>query len=592
MESTWLEYLVIAGYLVLLVTISFLFRKLSTNQSDYFRSGCRSKWWLAGSSCFMTCFSAWTFTGAAGAAFEAGWSALIIFLTNVVAFLINAAFLAPWFRQLRVISPPEVIRNRFGERTRQFYAWITVFTQLCFAALHLYGLAIFSSAVFGYNVQTVILVLGSAVLLYSMVGGIWGIMASDFVQGSILMPMTILLAILCLIKVGGVGGLLDKITESGLSGDYAMFNDGTKFNAKYTYFWAFVVLVKSVTAFNSLTNAQRFFSVKTGKEGRKAALLTAVLMFLGSMIWFIPPMTARLFYADAVNSVDIAKPAEAAYAIAGVELLPAGLTGLMVVAMFAATTSSMDSGLNRNSAIFTNDMYPAICRFFGIQPSQDGRKLLLIGRIFTVFFGLVVISMAYYLSIKDAKGIFQYMLDISGMLMVPLLTPFLLGLLLKKVPYWSCMFSVIVGFTVSAIGYLSGSEISLIQSIPFLREPWLWQTKTAANFVATGGAFCITTIFWKAASEDYRKQVKEFFTRMKTPVDFEKEIGEANDSLQSKMIGWICIVIGSAICLLILLPNPWSLFGRYGILFVGGLTALIGLLLVLTTKRSSKELLK
>ncbi|AQQ71051.1 Na(+)/glucose symporter [Limihaloglobus sulfuriphilus] len=590
MDNTWLEYSVIAGYLLLLIAVSFVFKRLSTNKSDYFRSGCRGKWWLVGASCFMSCFSAWTFTGAAGVAFEAGWSAMIIFLANVVAFLVNAAFLAPWFRQLRVISPPEVIRNRFGEKTRQFYAWITVLTQMCFSALHLYGLAIFSSAVFGYDVQVIIFVIGFVVLFYSMLGGSWGIMASDFIQSSILMPMTILLAVLCMIKLGGIDGLFSKIKEAGLSADYKMFNEPQRFNSNYTYFWAFIILVKNVTAFNSLTNAQRFFSVKTGNEARKAALLTAVLMFIGSLIWFIPPMTARLMFPEAVNSIAIAKPAEASYAIAGMNLLPVGLTGLMVVAMFAATTSSMDSGLNRNSAVITNDIFPAVCRALRIkEPDEDSRVLLLVGRITTGLMGLMVMSIAYYFSIKDSKGIFQYMLDISAMLMVPLLTPMLLGLLVQRVPHWSCIFSVIVGFIVSAMGFFSGSESSLIQSVPFLKEPWLWQTKTAANFAASISAFYFTKLFWKSAGQAYREQVKEFFVRMKTPIDFAREVGVGNDSRQSRMVGRICLVIGAAVCFLMLLPNPWSFFGRFGILFVGGFVAAIGLLLISTSGESADD---
>lgn len=595
MDAKLIEYTVISSYLVLLVTISIVFKRLSSNHSDYFRSGCRGKWWLVGASCFMTAFSSWTFTGAAGAAFEAGWSALIIFLANTIAFLINAAFLAPWFRQLRAISPPQIIRDRFGERSRQFYAWIMVGTQTCFSSVHLYALAIFSSAVFGYQVNHIIIVLGAIVLFYSMVGGSWGVMASDFIQSSVLMPMTILIAILCLVKLGGIDGFLSALRGKDFSSDYSMFKtteQAVKFGYKYTVFWAVVMLVKNVTAFNSLTNAQRFFSVKDGREARKAALFTAVLMFIGSLIWFIPPMTARLLYADAVNAVNITKPAEASYAVCSMQLLPVGMTGLMVVAIFAATTSSMDSGLNRNAAVFTNDIYPAVTRMLGLKPTTDGRKLLFIGRIFTIFIGCCVISLAYYLSVRGKTGVFQYMLNIGGMLMVPMMIPMLLGLFFRRVPHWSCVFATVCAFSTSAIGALSGSEYAVIQKFSILQEHWTWQTITMTNMVTATTAFLITGLFWSKATSAYRQQVKEFFTKMHTPIDFEKEVGESYDTKQYLMTGTICSVIALAICLLLFVKNAWTIQGRFGILFIAGFVGAVGMLLIWTGRRSAKKLTK
>jgi SSS family transporter len=589
MEYSWIEFSVIGGYLAVLVMVSIVFKNFSKDASDYFRSGCRGKWWLVGMSCFMTSFSAWTFTGAAGVAYSSGWSAMIIFLANVFAFLFNAACLAPWFRQLRSISPPEIIRKRFGVGTQQFYAWITVCTQMCYSSVHLYGLAIFSSAVFGFNVQQIIIVLGCVVIFYSMIGGSWGVMASDFIQSMVLMPMTILIAILCLVKLGGIDGLFSGIQEQGLASDYRIINDASRFAGKYTWFWAIAIFLQSTTAFNSLTNASRFFAVKDGREARKAALLTACLMFLGSLIWFIPPMTARLLYPEVVDAVAIAKPAEAAYAIISMKLLPLGMTGLMVVAMFAATTSSMDSGLNRNAAVFTNDIYPALSRLFGSKPTEDGRKLLIMGRFFTIGVGALVVSLAYYFSTKEDKGIFQYMLNIGAMLMLPLMIPLLLGVFIKEVPRWAALFAVSCAFVASAMGFFSGTDNPIIQAIPILRTPWLWQVKVLTNITVGTSAFLLTKLFWHTATQSYREQVTIFFKTMYTPIDFEKEVGQANDYKQSIMVGSFCLVIGIAISSMALLPNPWALAGRFGILFVAACVGSVGLLLIITGRLSKSK---
>src|ERR1022692_140484 len=113
-------FAVIAGYLLTLIVVGLVFRRFSKDTSDYFRAGGMAAWWLIGGSVFMRGFSAWTFTGAAGAAFQAGWSLPMMFGANVLAFLIVAAISGGWFRQLRCVTAVDMIRLRFGATIEQF----------------------------------------------------------------------------------------------------------------------------------------------------------------------------------------------------------------------------------------------------------------------------------------------------------------------------------------------------------------------------------------------------------------------------------------------------------------------------------------
>jgi len=77
------EYLVIAGYFLLIIGIGFTFKNMaSKSTSDYFRGGGRMLWWMVGSTAFMMQFSAWTFTGAAGKAFTDGFAVCLVFIAN------------------------------------------------------------------------------------------------------------------------------------------------------------------------------------------------------------------------------------------------------------------------------------------------------------------------------------------------------------------------------------------------------------------------------------------------------------------------------------------------------------------------------
>ena len=97
MQNPAIESPVIGVYLALLVAIGAVVKRFNKDDSDYFRNGCKGTWWLVGASAFMVQFSAWTFTGAAGAAYEAGWSVMVIFIANALGYFLVAALFGPWF---------------------------------------------------------------------------------------------------------------------------------------------------------------------------------------------------------------------------------------------------------------------------------------------------------------------------------------------------------------------------------------------------------------------------------------------------------------------------------------------------------------
>ena len=300
-----IEYLVIFVYLALLIAIGAVVKRFNKDDSDYFRNGCKGTWWLVGASAFMVQFSAWTFTGAAGAAYQAGWSVMVIFIANALGYFLVAALFGPWFRQMRVVTIPEAIRARFNAPTQQFYAWLTVVLGLLYAAVWLSGLATFCHAVFEFDLKTIIIGIGLIVLFYSTVGGSWGVMSTDFLQTLILIPITILVAFLCLQKLGGIDGLLSGINDAGLKKEYSLINEAGMFSGKntYTLVWAAAVFVAQVIKINTVQASQRYYAVKTGNDARKAALLAGVLMLMGSLIWFIPPMTGRLLFEADIEAL-------------------------------------------------------------------------------------------------------------------------------------------------------------------------------------------------------------------------------------------------------------------------------------------------
>lgn len=545
MEDNGLNIIVIVIYLLLLVGVGVAFKSLNKDASDYFRSGGQGTWWLVGASAFMSGFSAWTFTGAAGVAFEAGWSVAIIFLANAAGFFVNAMCFAPWFRQLRAITVPEIIRDRFGPSTQQFFAWSNVPMRLLYSGLHLYGLAIFSAAMFGLSVQSVIVGVGLIVLIYSAAGGSWAVMATDFLQSIILIPITVLLAVLCLIQLGGIDGLQGLIQEKGLAADFQVFKPGGIASpAAYTWVWAAAMFLQGMFLSNSMGSASRYFAAKDGRAARWAALLGGVLMLAGGWIWFIPPIAARLLFEEQVLATSsLSKPAEAAYAIASAQMLPRGMSGLMIVAMFSATMSAMDTGLNQTAAIFTRDIVPSIRRLLR-RPELSDIGAMRLGQSLSLVMGLVIIVLAWYFSTRNDAGIFEFMLNVGALLALPLAIPTLLALFVRKTPWWAGLFSI------------ACAVVPSVWCTFFANEPWSFQAKVFVITLAGSLGYLVTRCFWRTADQGYRQRVGLFFKRMHTPVDFVAEVGHDSDHRQMAMVGTFGLVSGAMVLLLLLLANP------------------------------------
>lgn len=571
------EYIVIAVYLLLLLGIGFVFRKFNSNVSDYFRSGCRGTWWLVGASSFMAGISAYTFTGAAGVAYQAGWSVMIIYMAGALGFLVNYLWFAVRFRQMRATTAPDVIRSRYNKSTEQFYSWFTLPLGIIATGLTLYSLAIFSSAIFGFRVDYVIVVLGLIVLIYSVTGGSWAIMATDFIQCLIMFVMTLLLTVLCLYKLGGFGGLLEQINTQGLSSDYSMINDPERFSRSFTWIWAIAMFLRQSFMANTLESAPRYFSVKDGKEAKKAALLGMVLMLIGSCIWFIPPMTARIFFSTAVEGMNISKPAESAFAVTCMNLLPPGMIGLMVVAMFAASMSTMDTGLNKNAAIFIKNIYPALKNIFKFRDLAP-KKMLFMSQIFSSIFGICGILCAITFAAITGLGQFELVLLVGALLGIPMAVPLFWGIIIKKTPQWAAACSITFGFAASLTAYFSEDLFGFKMA---------YQDNVFFIMAVSSLGFFISMLFTKYNSNAYNKKVDDFFTKMSTPVDFEKEIGQANDLSQLKIIGIFTLLIGLFIALL-MIPAK-DILGIICPLFISVVVSVFGIIMIVIGRKSAKN---
>src|SRR5438046_6495127 len=202
------DYVVIALYGLLMVVVGLYVMRFNRGAAEYFRGGSRIPWLVAGLSCFMSGFSAWTFTGAAGVAYSAGIAATGLYIGNAASFLLGYFIFAARWRRSRITTVMEYLSDRYNPATHQTFSWVTIFFQLFTSASTLYGLSLFISSACGFPVTWTIIGAGALIIFYCVIGGLWAVVMTDFLQASILMPFCLVLVITSLACVGGFGGLM------------------------------------------------------------------------------------------------------------------------------------------------------------------------------------------------------------------------------------------------------------------------------------------------------------------------------------------------------------------------------------------------
>ena len=565
---------VVVIYFAFLIFIGWAFRNLTKNTSDYFRSGGNVLWWMVGASAFMTQFSSWTFTGAAGKAYTDGLAVAFIFVGNAIGFFFNYLYFAPRFRQMRVVTIVQALRLRFGKKNEQVFAWINMFTSSLSAGIALNGLAIITSTLFDFSIETTIIATGLVVLFMSVTGGAWAVIASDFMQMVVIMTVTIACAGVGLYHAGGITPIIENFP--------ADFVSGTNMNyMTIFYIWAFSIFLKQIGLTNNILYSYRYLVAKDSFHARKGALLACLLMTLGPVIWFIPSWFLAGTGIDlaAMHPELGAKYSEASY-LAFVKLyMPAGMVGLLVAAMFAATMSSIDSGLNRNAGIFVKNFFQPI-----LVPNISEKKLMVVSRLITIGFGVLIISLALFLNSLKELSLFDAMLLMSALLGFPQMIPSFLGFFIRKTPDWAAWATILVGAIVSYI-------IAVVLQ-PEHVENWLslsqeltgreWKDIIVAaslisHIIITGGFFCLTTLFYRGLTPERDKAVTRFFTNRDTPVVKGKYEHALLDNRQRIILGRMIAAAGIFMMSMMAVPNP---FGER-LLFLGcGIAVLlVGVLL-------------
>lgn len=566
------DYAVIAVVLLSLVAVGFACRRMVTNTRDFFVGGGRMSWSLAGMSAFMAGFSAWTFTGAAGLAYTNGHVAILYFLLGQFGgFMFAALFIAHRCRQTRKVTTAEIVRDRFGRATEQAVVVLHLLSVVPMGAVWLTGLALFFSVGFSVPMVPCIIVAGTLIIIYSTLGGSWAVATSDFVQGILLVLMVTLIAGLSLGQIGGVGELVERVPVNVRQG----------FGGERTVGWLLAGGAIAFINFAAFAPGARFLAVQDGRAARKVAWLAGGLFLVGPVLWFTPPIAASYFFPDLAASLPQLKhPQEGSYMIMGLSVLPAGLVGLLLMCIFGATLTTLDSAVNQTSGFLTLNVYRT---WFRRQASD--RELVIVARAFSVVFGLVVMSLALILVRDGTHSLLDLNLNLQSIIAVPMLVPFFLLWFVRRAPWWSAIASMAAGIAVSyclnknvfwpAGGFHPEPLITALLGLGSWPDgqPFPFAVRVAGTLGTSVAVFLGSQLLGRRASAAGQEMVAQFYRTMDRPVDAARELPGREDPRQFLISGMLLITIGVTLVLV----GMAGMAGRSA----SGITATFGLVVVL-----------
>ena len=435
------DYIILVVYGLGILYIGSILSKKNKTSADMFAVKKQSPWWLSGLSAFMSAFSAGTFVVWGGIAYKQGLVAVSICMClGVSSFIVGILFAKKW-ASLGIGTVGEYVNMRFGNAAVQFYTWVGMIFKIVAMGVALYSFATLVSSLIPLSPGNwfadpatgklskpiAIVVSGLLMLVYAVSGGLWAVLIIDAIQFVVLTATVLFVVPLCFAKVGGVQHFIQAAPPGFLS------PSGGSFTGLFLVGW---VLVHTFKLGGEWVFVQRFLAVSSPRNAQKSSFLFGTLYMVSPIIWMLPPMIYRVINPNVVP--------EQAYVLACAEVLPAGMIGLLLAAMFSSAASYIDGEVNVYAGAVTDDFYKQI-----INPHASEKQLVLVGRISSFLIGAVIMAIA--LAVPYLGGAQQVILTITGLLAVAMVLPVLWGLYFGGIRQKAVWFSTIASFIAAAV---------------------------------------------------------------------------------------------------------------------------------------------
>lgn len=437
----WLNWTVLILYLLGMVYLGYYFMKRASNSSDdFFKGGGRIPWWAAGISIFATMLSAITYMSIPAKAYATDWTYYPMQICILVVSFPVIKYYLPFFRRLNVTTAYEYLERRFNSATRLMASILFIVFMVARTALVLFLPSLAMTAVTGINIYICIALMALITILYCTMGGVEAVVWGDVIQGIILVGGAILAAVYLIVNTG----------DNGASDFWQIATDHDKFriflfDAEHPFdfvnatWWVVILggLANNLISYTSdQTVIQRYLTTSDEKSAARGILTNGLMSVIVTIAFFTIGTGLYTFFKTHPAELDITMAkGDAIFPFFMMSQLPAGLAGLLIAAVFAATMSTIASNINSISTAFTVDLWSK-------WKGEGGVKT---ARIAGVCAGLIGMAIAWLMATVDIQSLLDYFNTILGLLSGAIGGLFMMGIFFPRIGSKSAMIGFLCG---------------------------------------------------------------------------------------------------------------------------------------------------
>jgi SSS family solute:Na+ symporter len=492
LHASFVDYGLVVVYFAVVLLIGFAARRRVSDSLDFFLSGRSLPAWVTGLAFISANLGAVEIVGMSANGAQFGMATMHYFWIGAVpAMLFLGIVMMPFYYGSKVRSVPEFMRRRFGTGAHLVNAISFAVAQVLIAGINLYLLAHIVQLLLGWPLWVSLIIAAVVVLSYITLGGLSAAIYNEVLQFFVIVAALVPLTLIGLYRVGGVGGLIDKISSAG-NEDMLSSWPGTNLTGFQSPFWSVIGIVFGlgfVLSFGYWTTnfveVQRAMATHSISAARATPVIGSFpKMFVPFMV-VIPGIIATVLVPEVVKAKSSGDKNfdynnSILYLIR--DVLPNGLLGVALAGLLAAFMAGMAANISAFNTVFSYDLWQQY-----VKKDRPDDYYLTVGRWATL--GATVIAIGTALIASGYTNLMDYLQTLFGLFNAPLFATFILGMFWKRMTPTAGWTGLVSG-TLAALGVALLSEDAFgaasLGVIPLSGQ--------GASFVAAGAAFVVDIV--------------------------------------------------------------------------------------------------
>lgn len=453
MGFSLIDFGVLIVYLIIVLFIGLYFSKKDMNGKEFFKGDGTIPWWVTSVSIFATLLSPISFLSLVGNSYNGTWILWFAQLGVFIAIPLTIRLFLPVFSRLNIDTAYHYLEIRYKSKgLRVIGAIIFIIYQIGRMSIIMYLPSIVLSRLSNINVNIFIILMGVIAIIYSYFGGIKSVLWTDFIQGVILILGVVGTFIFILFKLdGGFGDIASVLfnEQKFLSSNDMLFDPNL---LKTSVFM--LIIGGGLNTFSSYISSQdvvqRFTTTTDIKKLNKMTYANGILSIVAATTFYLIGTALFVFYRQNPSFlVDTAQ--DQIYASFIAYQLPVGVTGLLLAAIYAASQSTLSTGLNSVATSWTLDIQNYITKGMSFKTQTK------IAQLVSLVVGVVSVIVAMILATSEINSAYEWFNGFVGAVLGVLAGIFVLGIACKN----ATKLSAYIGFITATIIVLSLKYMNL-----------------------------------------------------------------------------------------------------------------------------------